>query len=151
MKPRGSALVGLGPLTAESGLLQVFRQTGAPWINPHVTTEADGIAMFYFGWDETRIGDVTYNPKYYINVSATPPYASFVRIFGELELVVDLANVFSGRLPSFKKPSSIVSSLLKSYLRFIRRRIPLPQSLGFKSGLLSPQLYGLIGVMQVRI
>ncbi len=152
-KPVGGALVGLGALRSkgEGGLLQIFKETGAPWVNPHIVTGQDGMAVFSFSWDETDLGATTCDVEYKINVSPAPPYRSFVSQLGILALVVDLANVYSGRLPSFKSPSSVVTALLKAYLKYIQSKVPLPQSLGLKAGRPSPEYYGLIGVAQARV
>jgi hypothetical protein len=149
--PIKGALVGLSTFTAEGQLIQIFNNAGSPWINPNVNTGSDGIALFSFGWDETQIGDATSGVKFRANISSAPPYRTFQHSSGELELVVDLSNVYSGRLPTFKKGTSLLTATLKAYLKYIGSKIPLPQSLGLKAGKLSPQLYGLIGVLQVKI
>jgi hypothetical protein len=124
-RPGAGALVGLGTVIATGGqgsALQIFRENGIPWVNPHETTNSDGIAIFFFSWDQTQIGEAT-SVQYTVNVAAAPAFRSFVHKNSQLQLVSDITNLFHGSMPEFHEKGTPTELFLKSSLRLLKRAI----------------------------
>ena len=149
------AIVALDYIMAQGQRVQIFNVHDQPMQNLNERTNKKGVFALCFRWDPTGLGRTLDMPVYRLKISVpmTRPAIDYKRAVsqdGPLAAVVSLREVASGRIPSFKSPTSVEGILkdLKLILKVFDWKFPNMFLAGAKP---TGDYYELIGAARVEV
>jgi hypothetical protein len=149
------AIVSLDYIMAQGQRVQIFNLHDQPMQTLNDRTNKKGVFALFFRWDPTGLGVTLDMPIYKlkINLPMATGVADYKRAIsqdGPLVGVVSLREVASGRIPSFKSPTSVEGILkdLKLVLKVYGWKFPNMFLAGAKP---SGDYYELLGVARVAV
>jgi len=149
------AIVTLDYIMAQGQRVQIFNLLEQPMQNLNDRTNKEGWFALFFRWDPTGLGRTLDMPAYRlrVNLPTTRAAIDYNRAFsrdGRLAAVVSLREVSSGRIPSFKSPTSVEGILkdLKLILKVAKWNFP---NMFLAPSKPSGDYYELLGVMLIAV
>jgi hypothetical protein len=157
-------------VSQEMGPLPLHNLDGGGLVQ--ATTDGGGYFVLGFRWDPIRLGMLSSNPAYQLNLNALvrvgeyPTARLLTRHTDRLVMVVSLRAIADGRIPDLRSATSSAKSLIDLGMRLLREmrhpRVPNSSSPAHRHNLRTPNMflspgrpsaefYALLGATQIRV